>query len=180
MNRICVSVVPLVVFGCAKTATPPEAVSETAAAPSAAAEESTPVVENPFFETSWSTPYGAQPFDRIEEKHYAPAFDRGMEKHLEEIDAIANSSEAPSFDNTIVAMERSGELLTRVSLVFFNLAGTDLTDGIQELRAIYAPKLSQHQDSIVLNEALFARVLALYEQRESLGLNAEQTKHIED
>lgn len=180
MNRISLSAVLLVVFGCAKTATPPEAVSETAAAPSAAAEEAPPVVENPFFEASWSTPYGAPPFDRIDEKHYAPAFDRGMEKHLEEIDLIAGSSEPPTFDNTIVAMERSGELLTRVSLVFFNLAGTDLTDGIQELRSIYAPKLSQHQDSIVLNEALFARVLALYEQRETLGLNAEQTKLIED
>lgn len=159
------------------------ACAKKTAAPEAAAETETAMVEkaeNPFFRDSWDTPYGVPPFSEIKEEHYAPAMTKGMEESLAEIDAIANNPESPTFENTIVEMERSGKLLNRTARVFFVLTGTDLTDGLQELRAEFAPKLAQHQDAIVLNEKLFERVKKLYEARESLGLDPEQMKLLED
>lgn len=137
-------------------------------------------MDNPFFEERWTTPYGAPPFERILEDHYGPAFEQGMADHLQEIETIANADASPTFDNTIVALERSGALLTRVAQVFFNLSGSTTTDGLQKIRAEFAPKLAQHQDRIVMNRALFKRVVDLYEQREALGLDSEQVKLIED
>lgn len=141
-----------------------------------AAEQTT--VENPFFQPS-SLPYQLPPFDQITDAHYAPAFERGMVEHSAEIAAIADNPEPASFENTIVAMERSGQLLSRVSRVFFNLAGAHTNDTIQAVQAEMAPKLSAHQDAIALNPVLFDRVEALYQNRDSLDLDPEQKRLLE-
>ena len=150
--------------------------SEPAATPEAAAPGTS--AENPFFTPS-PLPYQLPPFDLIEDAHYAPAFERGMTEQAAEIAAIAENPEPATFENTIVAMERSGQLLGRVSRVFFNLASAHTNDTIESVRSEMAPKLSAHQDTIVLNPALFARVEALYAQREDLELDAEQRRLLE-
>ncbi len=174
MKKNLLVLLSMVAFAaCAKKTAAPEAAAE----PKAAEEEK---VANPFFRDAWDTPYGVPPFNEIKEEHYAPAMAKGMEEQLAEIDAIANNPDSPTFENTIVELERSGALLTKVARVFFVLTGTDLTDGLQELRAEFAPKLAQHQDAIVLNDALYARVKKLFDARDTLGLNPEQMKLLED
>jgi peptidyl-dipeptidase Dcp len=118
-------------------------------------------------------------FDLLDDEHFAPAFDRGMEAHLAEVEAIAASPEAPTFDNTIVALERSGELLNRTASVFYNLVGADTNDRRQALQAEYAPKLAAHEDAVLLDAALFARVESLHASRDALGLDAEAVRLIE-
>src|SRR5690606_16288381 len=110
---------------------------------------------------------------------FAPAFDRGMAEHLAEVKAIAENPEPPTFENTIVALEKSGQVLGRATSVFFNLVGTDTNDAREKLRAEYAPKFSAHRDAIGLDADLFARVKALYEQRDSLGLDAQGERLVE-
>ncbi|MCC6743958.1 MAG: M3 family metallopeptidase [Acidobacteria bacterium] len=127
---------------------------------------------NPFFSVS-TLPYQAPPFDRIGDADYLPAFEEGMKQHDAEIAAIAGSAEAPTFENTIVAMERSGELLGRVGKVFFALAQSNTNPAIQKIQAEIAPKLSAHNDAILLNPKLFARVKSIYDRREKLGLDAD-------
>lgn len=133
---------------------------------------------NPFFSES-PLPLHYPQFDRIKDADFAPAFDQGMARHLQEIEAIANNPEAPSFDNTILAMEKSGDVLDRATTVFFNLVGTDTNDTRNALRAEYAPTFAAHQDAISLNGKLFERVDTLYNQRDSLGLDAEGVRLIE-
>ena len=132
----------------------------------------TPAEANPFFTVS-TLPFQAPPFDKIQDSHYLPAIEEGMKQDLAEIEAIANSTEPPTFDNTIVAMERSGELLTRVSKVFFALAQSNTNPTIQAIQTEVAPKLAVHQDAIVLNPKLFARVKSIYDQRDKLGLDSQ-------
>jgi peptidyl-dipeptidase Dcp len=127
---------------------------------------------NPFFSPS-PLPFQAPPFDRIKESDYAPAIEEGMKRQLAEIDAIADSPEPPTFANTLEALERSGELLTRVAKVFFNLAQSNTSETMQKIKADEAPKLAAHQDAIFLNSKLFARVKALYDRREGLALDPE-------
>lgn len=129
-------------------------------------------VSNPFFTVS-TLPFEYPPFDKIHDEDYVPAFEKGMAEQLAEIDAIANSDEPATLENTIVAMERSGQLLNRVQTVFFSLAGANTNDNLEKIRTEMAPKLSEHQDAIALNSKLFARVQSLYEQRDSLGLDPE-------
>jgi len=129
--------------------------------------------DNPFFE-EWTTPFGAPPFERIKEAHFVPAFEAGMEAHNKEIAAIASQSQAPTFDNTIAALDKSGELLGKVSQVFFNLSSSHTNDEIQSIQAQMSPRLSKHQTDIVLNQKLFDRVNSLFQQREQLTLNEEQ------
>ena len=117
--------------------------------------------ENPFFE-SWTTPFGIPPFDRIRPEHFPPAFDRGMQKQIAEIAAIAASAAAPNFANTMEALERSGRLLERVSRVFFNLDASNTDDAIEAIARDYAPRLAQHQIRIALHPALFARIADLH------------------
>jgi peptidyl-dipeptidase Dcp len=144
----------------------------TACSESAApTEAAVPADANPLFVQS-SLPYQYPAFDQIKDEHYAPAFERGMAEHLQEVQAIAGNSEAASFENTIVAMERTGQLLGRVSRVFFNLAGANINPAMQKVQAEMAPKLAAHSDAILLNDALYARVTSLYEQRDGLGLDA--------
>src|SRR6185437_6248954 len=122
---------------------------------------------NPFLAPS-TLQYQAPPFDRIHDADYEPAFDAGMAKHLEEIAATANQEAAPTFENTIVAMERSGALLTRVSKVFFAMAGANTNDAIQKVEQSVAPKLAAHQDAIYLDAKLYARIKALYAHRDAM------------
>ncbi|UCG53398.1 MAG: M3 family metallopeptidase [Candidatus Latescibacterota bacterium] len=129
--------------------------------------------QNPFL-AEYDTPFGVPPFDAIQLEHYMPAFKEGIRLHDQEIDAIANNTEAPTFENTIEAMDRSGALLTRVSNVFFNLNSALTNDSMQELAKEIAPLLSKHRDDIRLNEKLFQRVKTLHEQKDALTLSAEQ------
>ncbi|CAM3018599.1 M3 family metallopeptidase [Saccharomonospora xinjiangensis] len=128
--------------------------------------------DNPLL-TASDLPYEFPPFDRISGEHFLPAFEAGMAEQSAEVEAIATNPEPPTFDNTIVALERSGELLDRVSEVFFNLNASHTDDTLRAVHAEIAPKLSAHSDAIHLNPALFARVERLYEERDSLGLDEE-------
>ncbi len=128
--------------------------------------------DNPFMAES-GLPYGMPPFDLIRDEHFVPAFERGMAQQTTDIEAIAANPDAASFDNTIVAMERSGRLLSRARRVFRNLTSAHTNDVLQEIQQQMAPKFSAHNDSILLNPELYARVAALYEQRDSLGLDPE-------
>jgi peptidyl-dipeptidase Dcp len=115
---------------------------------------------NPFLITS-TLPYQLPPFQEIREEHYAPAFEQGMAEHLAEVALIADDPAPPTFENTIEALERSGELLDRVSTVFFNQASSDATPGVQEIQKDITPKLAMHADAVHLNAKLFARIQAV-------------------
>jgi len=130
---------------------------------------------NPLLAT-WNTPFGLPPFESITPDHYRPAFDTALAQQQAEIAAIAECAEEPSFANTIEALERSGASLKRVGGVFFNLAGSHTNDAIQAVEREMAPVLAKHRNSIFMNEALYRRVAALYDSRESLGLTAEQAR----
>lgn len=133
---------------------------------------------NPFF-TESTLPYHFPPFDQIENEHYAPAFERGMEEQLQEIETTANQEAEPTLENTLVAMERSGEILNRVSTVFFALASAHTNDTIEAVRSEMAPKLAAHNDQILLNDRLFARIQTLYDQRDDLDLDPESYRLVE-
>lgn len=128
--------------------------------------------DNPFAKPS-ELPYGLPPFDRIGDEHYAPAFEAGLAEHAAEIETIAGNPEPATFDNTIVALERAGRLLTRVASVFFNLTSSDTNPALQDLQAEIAPRLAAHHDAIHLNPRLYARVRELFDHRDSLGLDEE-------
>jgi peptidyl-dipeptidase Dcp len=137
------------------------------------------VVEtNPFFKPS-SLPLFFPPFDKIKDSDFAPAFDRGMADNTLEIEAIANSKEAPTFENTILAMEKSGQLLYRANVVFGNLAGANTNDTLEKLDADYSPKFAAHRDSVYLNAKLFERIKAIYAERNSLGLDEQGIRLVE-
>ncbi|MFA9217677.1 MAG: M3 family metallopeptidase [Sphingomonadaceae bacterium] len=131
---------------------------------------------NPLFQAS-TLPFQYPAFDKIKDEHFAPAFAEGMRIQLKEIEAIANNAKAPSFDNTIVAMEKSGQLLTRVQIIFGNLQGANTDDALDAVDREMSPKLAAHGDAIFLNAKLFARVKTLYTQRDKLKLDAE-AKHL--
>jgi peptidyl-dipeptidase Dcp len=128
---------------------------------------------NPFAKPS-TLAFQYPAFDKIKNEDYAPAFAEGMRVHMAEIEAIANNKAAPTFDNTIVAMERAGRLLNRVQTVFFNLVGCNTNDEMQKLDKELAPKLAAHNDAIRLNGKLYQRVKALYDKRDKLHLSAEE------
>ena len=136
-------------------------------------------VQNPFFENI-HTPHGTVPFDRIAVEHYAPAIRRGIECQNEEIDAIVSNPEPANFHNTILALEKSGQLLHRVEVVFDNLLSAETNDAMQELAKELMPLLSEHANNITLNERLFERVKTAYEHRNDEPLTAEQRKLTED
>jgi peptidyl-dipeptidase Dcp len=148
---------------------------ETTSTPAPAA--SAPAA-NPFFAAS-TLQYETPPFDKIKDEHYKPALEEGMKQNLAQIEQIANSTEAPTFANTIEPMERSGELLTRVAKVFFNMTQSNTNDAIQKVEEEEGPKLAAHNDAIYLNPKLFARVKALYDNRDQAAPNAEARYLIE-
>ncbi len=138
-----------------------------------------PDTVNPFF-SPYGTPHGAVPFDRIEKAHYKPAFEEGMRRQCAEIDAITDNPDAPTFANTVLPYERSGELLHRVSAVFSNLLSAETDDELQALAEEMMPRLSEHANNISLNGRLFERVKRVYEGMGEACLSPEQRKLTED
>ncbi len=136
-------------------------------------------MSNPFFQ-AWETPYQVPPFDKIKTEHYIPAFEEGMKRHLEEVDAIVNQKESPTFANTVEALDYSGELLSKVSSVFFNLLQTNNSDQMQKIAEEISPKLSAHGDNINLNPDLFQRVKVVYENKGKENLNKEQLRLLDE
>jgi len=134
---------------------------------------------NPFFQ-DWNTQYEVPPFMDIKDEHYMPAFKKGMEDNLKEIDIIVNNNQEPTFENTIEELERSGKLLGKVQRVFSNLASSNTNSQLQELQRDLSPMLSAHYDKIRLNEDLFNRVELIWNDRENLNLSKEQLKLLSD
>ncbi|MEW1748780.1 M3 family metallopeptidase [Streptomyces angustmyceticus] len=133
---------------------------------------------NPFFEPS-ELPYGLPPFARIRNEHFLPAFARGMAEQLDEVAAIGACAEPVTFENTVEALERSGAVLGRVGRVFFNKVATDTDEEIQAIEVEIAPRLAAHDDALLLDSALFARLDALFDRRAQLGCDAEQLRLLE-
>src|SRR6201997_1166592 len=129
--------------------------------------------------TESALPYHYPPFDKIKDEHFVPAIEAGMREQLKEIEPIANSSDKPTFDNTIVVLERTGRLLDRAQRTFSNLNACDTNPTRQKIDKEMAPKLSAHRDQIFLNPKLFARIQALYEKSDQLGLDPESTYLLE-
>lgn len=138
-----------------------------------------PSAGNPFFK-EWTTPFGVPPFPEITNEHFLPAFERAMAEQRRDVDAIASSKDAPTFANTVEALDASGELLDKVSAVFQNLTSAETNDGLQAIAKEIAPKLAALRDDVMLNGALFARVKAVWEKRNSLRLNPEQLRLVEE
>ena len=133
---------------------------------------------NPFFAPS-TLPFQAPPFDKIKDSDYLPAIDAGMTQQIQEVEAIANNPAPPTFENTIVALERTGQLLTRVTLVFNCVTGANTNDALQKVQASEAPRLAAEQDAIYLNSKLFARIKEVYDRRASLHLDPESLRLVE-
>src|SRR5438128_1128469 len=135
-------------------------------------------VDNPLLKES-TLPYHLPPFDQIKDEHFVPAMEAGMRDQLKEVDAVANNSEKPTFENTVVALERTGRSLDRAERTFSNLNACNTNPTLQKIDKEMAPKLSAHRDEIHLNAKLFARVQALYDQRDKLGLDPESAYLLE-
>ncbi len=134
---------------------------------------------NPFFQ-EWTTSFEVPPFLDIRDEHYMPAFEKGMAENLEEIDAIVNNTNEPTFANTIESLERTGALLTKVQRVFSNLASSNTNPQLQELQRELSPMLSAHYDKITLNQDLFNRIDQVWKSKEDAGLTKEQEKLLND
>ena len=134
--------------------------------------------ENPLT-AEWNTPYGIPPFDEIRDEHYAPALKYAMAQHLAEIDAIATNHDEPTFDNVMLAFDRSGELLSRVSLTFEMICAAEKNDNLTEVEEEMMPLLAAHYDQILMNDALFAKIKTLYDKRGALELDAVQLRLLE-
>lgn len=131
------------------------------------------MADNPFF-AEYGTPFEVPDFTKIKTEHYIPAFEEGIKQHAAEIDAIAENTEAPTFENTLVALDKSGALLDKVSSVFFNQFGANANDEIKAINREVAPKLAAHGDNINLNPKLFARVKVVYDEQKELNLSIEE------
>ena len=171
MNRVFLAAllaVPTFVFPALsqKTSVATPAATANAAAPSEFSSS------NPFAQPS-PLPFQAPQFDKIKDPDYKPAIEEGMRQELAEVEAIANNPEAPTFANTIEAMEREGDLLRRVEPVFFGMASSNRNPTIEKVETEEAPKLAEHNDAIHLNAKLFARIQAIYDQRGKLNLGLE-------
>jgi len=137
------------------------------------------VCENPFY-CKWDTPFEVPPFDKIKLDHFKPAFIKGMEEQMAEVNAIINNPEEPTFENTVKAMEYTGELLSKVQRAFGPLNSANTNDSIQALSREMSPLFSKHRDDIALNEKLFERVKSVYENKTKFNLTAEEGKILED
>jgi peptidyl-dipeptidase Dcp len=134
--------------------------------------------QNPFF-SAYKTPYGTPPFDKIKNGHYEPAIEKGIAEHQAEINKIVKVRSVPDFENTILPLEESGKLLSRVTSVFFNLLGAESNDEMMEIAQRIQPKLSEHSNSITLNEGLFQKIKAVYDKRFESNLTPEQIRLVE-
>ncbi|MGB9041735.1 MAG: peptidase M3, partial [Pseudolabrys sp.] len=135
-------------------------------------------IQNPLLDT-WTGTFELPPFPAIRPENFQPAFNRALAAHRVEIDAIGANPAAPTFDNTITALEKSGRELERVSNVFFVLAGADTSDAIEAIERDVSPLLARHNNALYLNRPLYARIAKLYKQRDTLGLTAEQARVLE-
>ncbi len=133
-----------------------------------------------YFASDSTLPFKAPDFTKISEDDYVPAFEQGMNIHIAEIQAIIDNPDAPTFENTIVELEKSGRMLSRVARVFYQLTGTNTNDRLDAINREVSPKLSAHSSSIILNPKLFARVKAVYDKRDSLTLDLESAKLLEE
>ena len=140
--------------------------------------ESKTDMENPFF-TEWNTPFGVPPFDEIRVEHYLPAIQKGIEEHKAEIDALVANTDEPTFENTILAYDKSGALLNKVTSVFFPLTDANTNDEMQVAAREIAPMLSKHRDEIAMNAGLFAKIKTIYDERNDLGLDGQQIRVVE-
>jgi len=134
---------------------------------------------NPFFE-EYETPFKVPPFDKIENKHFIPAFEKAMKEHKSEIEAIVNNPEDPTFDNTVGEMVYSGKLMDKVTYVFYGLLSANTSDELQNIAQKISPKLSAHRDEIKLNPELFKRIKTVYEEKDDLDLSSEEAFLLED
>lgn len=181
---LSLAVTALVLVACSPTDTPDQgseteaAVEDTDDVEAAATAAVDATADNPLL-ADWDTPYGTPPLDQIDEAHFRPAFDAALASHSAEIEAIASNPEEPTFDNTVLALEQAGSELGRVSRVFFNLTSSASNDEIRAIQREMSPRLAAHNASITLNADLFARIDALYQQRESLGLAPQQIRLLE-
>ena len=176
MSRTVVlaAAISLALAACSGKESTPVSDTQTPAAAQPPADAST----NPLLSAS-TLPFQAPPFDRIQDSDYLPAFTEGMKQHLAEVRKIADNPEPATFDNTIEALERSGETLTRVSRVFFGIVQADTNDARQKIQEEVAPKLAEHQDEINLDPKLFARIKSVYDQRDALKLDPVQKRLVE-
>lgn len=144
-------------------------------------EDNVPVNENPLLNYAhWTTPHGTYPFNEIKAEHYMPAFEEAFKEGLAEIDAIVRNPEKPTFENTIVALERAGHTLSLATYCFFNLTNAETNDTLDAIETELMPKYTEYETAITLNDSLFQRIKAVYDERESLRLNPEQRKLLED
>ncbi len=133
--------------------------------------------DNPFYNPS-SLPFQAPPFDKIKDSDYQPAIEEGMKQEIEEINKIADNPAEPTFENTLVALEKSGQLLNRAWLTFNAVASANTDSVLQKVKEEEAPKLAAHYDEIYLNPKLFSRVKSVYEKRDQLKLDEESAKTV--
>jgi peptidyl-dipeptidase Dcp len=166
------------IAGCSETDNN-QAAESAPAAPTENTMTTNPTENNPFFAESPLYLHYPQ-FDKIDNTHFVPAFELGMTEHLAEIDAIANQTEPATLDNTLIPMERSGQLLNRAATVFFSMSSANTNDELENIRSEWAPKFSAHNDKIRLNSKLFERVKSLYEQRDTLELDPESYRLVEE
>ncbi|NTW32778.1 MAG: M3 family metallopeptidase, partial [Bacteroidetes bacterium] len=134
--------------------------------------------KNPFF-SEYETPFKVPPFDKIDTSDYMPAFIEGMKQHDAEIDSIINNKEEPTFENTVLAYDKSGKLLTKISNVFFNITEANTNDQIQAIARKLNPLLSKHNDDISMNENLFKRIKVVYDKRNKMKLDSQQLRVVE-
>lgn len=139
----------------------------------------TQTTQNPFFKT-YDTPFDTLPFDQIRTEHYEPAFEEGIRQLKNEIETIAGTPDAPTFQNTVVALERSGQLLENVSSAFFNVLNAESNDEMMEISQRISPRLTESANSVYLNEALFERIQTLYNQKTQLDLSLEDAKLLDE
>lgn len=137
------------------------------------------ISNNPFFE-EWNTPFQTPPFSKIKNEHFLPALEEGIKQQRAELEQIINNPASPTFQNTINALEKSGKLLTKVTRVFFNLTSANTNDELQKVAEIITPQLTKLNNDIYLNENLYQRIKAIYDQRESLNLNKEELRLLEN
>ncbi|HEX5474653.1 MAG TPA: peptidyl-dipeptidase Dcp [Vicinamibacterales bacterium] len=185
MSRVCPTPLTLAcctllagsvgVTGCSRSPSSPKTTGTTQAAPPAAAQD---ISHNPFYAAS-PLPYQVPPFDKITDADYQPAFEEGMRQQIAEVEQIANDPNPPTFVNTIVALEKSGQMLNRVEAAFDAVTGANTNETLQKIQEAEAPKLAAHQDAIVLDPKLFARVEAVYGQRHTLKLSPEGLRLVE-
>src|SRR5258707_11471182 len=133
---------------------------------------------NPFYAAS-TLPFSAPPFDKIKDEDYQPAIEAGMAQQLAEIGKIANNPTAPTFENTLVAMERSGRLLARASAAFSGVSQANTNPVLQQAKTALAPQMAAHQDAIRLNKKLFERITAIYKKRAAFKVDAESLRLVE-